>query len=42
MTKKTAHERKEHYLGVKDYSVPWNGYFEHLDGIYVDRFILQK
>jgi hypothetical protein len=39
-TYERAIERQKHYASVSDYSVPWNGYFESLDGIYVEEFVL--
>lgn len=36
----TAHLRAEHFSKVTDYSVPWTGYFEHLDYVTVDSFVL--
>lgn len=41
LTDKTAAEaRAAFYRSVTDYSVPWNGYFENLDFVRVDDFIL--
>jgi len=35
-----AFARKKHYEETKDYSVPWTGYFEHLDFVRIDTFML--
>lgn len=35
-----ATARAKHYKEIKDYSVPWNGYFERLDFIEVTSFTL--
>ena len=36
-----AYVEKTRLEGVTDYSVPWNGYFEHLDGLFVESFIVE-
>lgn len=41
-TYEEAKQSKEHYEKVTDFSVPWNGYFERLDGIYIDEFTLEE
>lgn len=33
-----AQDRKQHYLSVKDFSVPWSGYFEWLQEINIEEF----
>ena len=39
-TKEAADERKLHYETVKDFSVPWNGYFEWLQFLDIEEFVL--
>lgn len=35
-----AEESKEHYSKVRDYSVPWNGYFESLDELEIEECVV--
>jgi len=41
-TKEAAEERKKYYINVTDYSVPWNGYFEWLQSLNIEEFILEE
>lgn len=40
MSREAATERKKYYEGVTDFSVPWSGYFENLDFVEVQSFIV--
>jgi hypothetical protein len=40
LTREAAEDRKEHYEGVTDFSVPWSGYFEHLDFVKVQGLVV--
>jgi hypothetical protein len=40
VTEEFAYDRKKHYEAVTDYSVPWNGYFEWLEGVHIETFVI--
>jgi len=40
LSQEEADKRAKYYENVRDYSVPWHGYFEWLDGVYIERFTL--